>query len=95
MARRQLFQLQIFLVLAVLSLVIALKPVLVIATGTEKPIDCEAKGQQLNQISYLRRNKMDPKITTRTRRLMNVVEINDYPGSGANSRHTRPYCPDC
>ncbi|KAG2254211.1 hypothetical protein Bca4012_101908 [Brassica carinata] len=94
MARRQLFQLQVFLVLAVLSIVIASKPVLVIAR-TDKPIDCETKGQQLNQISYLRRNEMDPKIRTRTRRLMNVVEINDYPGSGANSRHTRPYCPDC
>ncbi|KAJ0255790.1 Uncharacterized protein HA466_0088420 [Hirschfeldia incana] len=94
MARRQPIQLHIFLVLAVLSLVIALKPVLVIAR-TQKPIDCETKGQQLKQISYLRRNKMDPKMRTRTRRLMNVVEINDYPGSGANSRHTRPYCPDC
>ncbi|XP_018444476.2 uncharacterized protein LOC108816400 [Raphanus sativus] len=94
MARRQPFQHQIFLVLAVLSLVIALKPVQVIAR-TDKPIDCDTKGQQLNKISYLRRNEIDPRIRTRTRRLMNVVEINDYPGSGANSRHTRPYCPDC
>ncbi|KAF8111410.1 hypothetical protein N665_0076s0382 [Sinapis alba] len=91
MARRQLFQLRMFLVLAALIL---LKPVLVIAR-TEKPIDCETKGQQLNQISHLRRNENDPKIRARPRRLMNVVEINDYPGSGANSRHTRPYCPDC
>ncbi|XP_022560476.2 uncharacterized protein BNAC06G35400D isoform X3 [Brassica napus] len=52
MARRQLFLLQVFLVLAVLSIVIASMPVLVIAR-TDKPIDCETKGQQLNQISYL------------------------------------------
>ncbi|CAH8355875.1 unnamed protein product [Eruca vesicaria subsp. sativa] len=91
MARRQLFQLQMFLVLAAL---IFLKPVPVIAR-TEKLMDYGTKGNQLNQVRHLRRNEMDPKIRTRTRKLMNVVEINDYPGSGANSRHTRPYCPDC
>ncbi|CAF2064810.1 unnamed protein product [Brassica napus] len=55
----------------------------------------EALKNGLDPFERKRRNEMDPKIRTRTRRLMNVVEINDYPGSGANSRHTRPYCPDC
>uniref|UniRef100_A0A1J3CXN3 Uncharacterized protein n=1 Tax=Noccaea caerulescens TaxID=107243 RepID=A0A1J3CXN3_NOCCA len=93
MTRRHLFRM--FLVLALLSLVISLKPVLITAR-TEKSTDCETKGHEYNQISHLRRLETDPKRRTRTRRLMNVDEINDYPGSGANNRHTpKPYCPDC
>ncbi|KAL0724156.1 hypothetical protein Bca4012_038755 [Brassica carinata] len=96
MARRQLFKLRMFLVLAVLSLLIVLKPVLVTPTRTKKPIDYETKGQELNEIIHLRRIEIELKRRTRTRRLMNVEEINDYPGSGANNRHTpRSYCPDC
>ncbi|KAF8103295.1 hypothetical protein N665_0188s0235 [Sinapis alba] len=95
MARRQLFRLRMFLVLAVLSLLIVLEPVLV-TPRTEKLIDFETKGQELNEIIHHRRVEIDPKRRTRTRRLMNVEEINDYPGSGANNRHTpRSYCPDC
>ncbi|KAJ0256447.1 Uncharacterized protein HA466_0094060 [Hirschfeldia incana] len=95
MARRQLFNTRIFLVLAVLSLLIVLKPVIITAR-TEKPVDFETKGHELNEIIHLRRIKFTPKRKTRTRRLMNVEEINDYPGSGANNRHTpRSYCPDC
>ncbi|CAH2067242.1 unnamed protein product [Thlaspi arvense] len=95
MARRQLFQLLMFFVLAVLSLVMLLKPVLITAK-TDKLTDFEIKGQDLNQISHLRRIGADLKRRTMTRRMMNVEEINDYPGSGANNRHTpKPYCPDC
>ncbi|XP_018444382.1 uncharacterized protein LOC108816300 [Raphanus sativus] len=95
MARIQLFKLRTFLVLVVLSLVIVFKPLLV-TPRTEKLMDYEIKGQELNEISHLRRVEIDPKRRTRARRLMNVDEINDYPGSGANNRHTpRSYCPDC
>ncbi|CAH8360846.1 unnamed protein product [Eruca vesicaria subsp. sativa] len=95
MARRQLFQLRIFLVLAFLSLLIVLKPVLV-TPRAEKPIDSKTKGQKLNEIIHLRRIESGPRRRARTRRLMNVEEINDYPGSGPNNRHTpRSYCPDC
>ncbi|CAF2181925.1 hypothetical protein IGI04_027985 [Brassica rapa subsp. trilocularis] len=95
MARRQLLKLRTFLVLAVLSLVIVLKPVLV-TPKTEKQIGYGTKGQELNETTHLRRIEIDPKRRTRTRRLMDVEEINDYPGSGANNRHTpRSYCPDC
>ncbi|CAA7043257.1 unnamed protein product [Microthlaspi erraticum] len=89
---RLIFPFRIFLVLA---LMISLKPVLITAR-TEKSTDCITNGQEFSQISHLRRLQTDPKRRTRTRRLMNVDEIDDYPGSGANNRHTpKPYCPDC
>ncbi|ESQ27708.1 hypothetical protein EUTSA_v10019380mg [Eutrema salsugineum] len=88
MARtRHLFQLRMFLILAVLSLMILLKPVLITAR-TEISTDCENKGQELHQFSHLRRIESYAKRRTKTRRLMNVEELNDYPGSGANNRHT-------
>ncbi|KAL1216752.1 hypothetical protein V5N11_025252 [Cardamine amara subsp. amara] len=94
MARRQHFRPRMFLVLALLSLMISLKPVLITAR-TEKLTDFETKGQELNQINHLRSIETDqPKRRTWVRRMMNVEEINDYPGSGANNRHT-PHCSDC
>ncbi|XP_019082824.1 PREDICTED: uncharacterized protein LOC109125532 [Camelina sativa] len=94
MARRQVFRFQMLLVLALLYLVISWKPVLITAR-IEKLTDFETKGHEFNQISQLRRTETDPKRRTRTRRMMmDVEEINDYPGSGANNRHT-PHCSEC
>ncbi|EOA34248.1 hypothetical protein CARUB_v10021759mg [Capsella rubella] len=95
MARRQVFRFQMFLVLALLYLMISWKPVLITAR-TEKRTDFETKGHEFSQINHLHlgRTETDPKRRTRPRRMMNVEEINDYPGSGANNRHT-PHCSEC
>ncbi|KFK41893.1 hypothetical protein AALP_AA2G185900 [Arabis alpina] len=95
MARRQYYRRRIFLIFALLSLYISLNPFL-ISARTETSKEFETKGQELNQIIHLRSIETDLNRRTRTRRMMNVEEINDYPGSGANNRHTpKPYCPDC
>ncbi|XP_023643891.1 uncharacterized protein LOC17896469 isoform X2 [Capsella rubella] len=93
MARRQVFRFQMFLVLALLYLMISWKPVLITA---KKRTDFETKGHEFSQINHLHlgRTETDPKRRTRPRRMMNVEEINDYPGSGANNRHT-PHCSEC
>ncbi|VVA91346.1 unnamed protein product [Arabis nemorensis] len=98
MARRQYCRCRrMFLILALLSLYLSLKPFLITATRTETSTEFEeTKGQELNKIVHLRRIESAPKRRTRTRRMVKVEEINDYPGSGANNRHTpRPSCPDC
>ncbi|CAD5317197.1 unnamed protein product [Arabidopsis thaliana] len=83
-----------FLVLALLYLMISWKPLLITARP-EKSTDFETKGQELNrQISHLGRIENDPERRKGTRRMMTVEDINDYPGSGANNRHT-PHCSDC
>ncbi|CAL9240651.1 unnamed protein product [Arabidopsis halleri] len=92
MERRQHFRM--FLVLALLYLMISLKPVLISARTEKSTVHFETKGQELNQISHLGRIETDPKRRTRTRRMMTVEDTNDYPGSGANNRHT-PHCSDC
>ncbi|XP_002887542.2 uncharacterized protein LOC9323606 [Arabidopsis lyrata subsp. lyrata] len=93
MERRQHFRM--FLVLALLYLMISWKPVLITARTEKSSTDhFETKGQELNQISHLGRIETDPKGRTRTRKMMTVDDINDYPGSGANNRHT-PHCSDC
>ncbi|CAN8275671.1 unnamed protein product [Cochlearia groenlandica] len=95
MTKRQYYRRhRMFLILALLSLYLSLKPFLISAI-VEKSVAFETKGHGMNQISHMRHVENSPKRRTMKRRMiMNVEEINDYPGSGANNRHT-PKCSDC